>query len=234
MSQINNVYSQYTNQELTPKQYYTKTFLTVALGLLITTITSVLLSYNYIGLRLAVQVPMLDWILIISQVVVVINFSRSLHKTSLSGAKKMFILYSILTGVSFSVLQYMFELETIALAFGVSCVYFGALATIGATTNFNLMRIRPVLMIGLFVLVVFNLLSMVFRFDGMTQISCSLGILLFSGITAYDVQKMKRMYEQSQGNPDLQHRVIMVSAFELYLDFINIFIYILRIIGNRD
>lgn len=221
--------SAYTSLE----KYTLKTFVMMALGLLVTTITAVLMNINYFSMRLFVSFPAITYILLFAELGVVVAFSARLFKASLTSTRIMFFAYAILTGITFSVLQYAFNAMTIYIAFGITCVYFGSLCVIGFTTKMNLAKIAPILFAGLLCLIIFNVVGMFINLARWDMLVCSIGLILFTGITAYDAQKMKRLYLQYQGNEDMLSRLSMYSALELYLDFINIFLYILRILGNK-
>lgn len=215
------------------KKYVLKTFGTMALGLLITAISAVVFLNSGLIFSLY-RIPMFPLILMIAQFGVVMAFSARLFKASASSTRMMFIVYSILTGITFSVVGLIYTGTDISLAFLLTFAYFGSLVAIGYTTKIDLSRFAPILFTGLIILIVFNVISMFLNVDGMDMIVCSAGLLIFTGITAYDAQKMKRLYMQHEGNEDMLQRLSLYSALELYLDFINIFLYILRFVGNRD
>lgn len=215
------------------RKYVLKTFLTMALGLLVTAISSVVILNTGLIYSLY-RIPMFPLILMVAQVGVVVAFSARLFKASATTTRMMFVVYSILTGVTFSVIGLIYTGADISLAFIMTCAYFGSLVAIGYATKIDLSRFAPILFTGLIILIIFNVVSMFLKIDGMDMIVCSVGLLIFTGITAYDAQKMKRLYMQHEGNEDMLQRLSLYSALELYLDFINIFLYILRIVGNRD
>lgn len=213
--------------------YALKTFGMMALGLLVTTISAAFFYFTNLSLWLLVKVPYMSLIVFVAQLGVVIAFSSRLFKASVASTRLMFFAYSILTGFTFSVLGWLYYAPTIFLAFGITCIFFASLVVIGYTTRMNLARIAPILFIGLFLVIIFNVLAMFINLSQYEMIACSAGLLIFTGITAYDAQKMKRLYYQYEGNDEMLQRLSMYSALELYLDFINIFLYILRMLGNR-
>lgn len=215
------------------RKYVTKTFGTMALGLLVTAISAVIFLYSGIAFTLF-SIPMFPLILIFAELGVVAAFSSRIRKASASSARTMFFIYSILTGFTFAMLALLYTGTDISLAFLLTCFYFGALVVIGHTTKIDLSRFAPIMFVGLLVLIVFNVISLFLRMDGMDMMICSLGLLIFTGITAYDAQKMKRSFIEYEGNEDMLQRLSLYSALELYLDFINIFLYILRILGRKD
>lgn len=216
------------------EKYTLKTFMTMALGLLVTGVTAYAFLWSGLFFRLYFSVGrMFPMIMLIAQLGVVFTFSAKLFKASVNSVRIMFFAYAILTGITFSSLGVVYTGADISIAFGLTCLYFGALVVIGRTTHINLSKIAPILFIGLFVMIIFNVIGIFINLDGMTLLMASVGLIIFTGITAYDAQKMKKLYYQNEGNEDMLSRLSMYSAMDLYLDFINIFLYILRILGNR-
>ena len=111
-------------------------------------------------------------------------------------------------------------------------LYFGVMAVYGYVTKADLTRIRPVLTFGLVALIVMMLLSLFI--PGMNTGMCLVGIVIFLGFTAYDTQMIRRNYAYYSGNPELLQKASIISALQLYLDFINLFLYLLRLFGNRN
>lgn len=219
----------------TLEQYTAKTFGTMALGLLVTAITAFVVNINYMGLRLWYNFPYLPVVLVVAELGVVIAFSARLFKASLNTTRLMFFAYAVLTGFTFSILQYVYDSQTIFLAFGITCVYFAALCVIGFTTKMNLTKLGPVLMVGLVTIIIFNVASFFINLEAMDRFVCSLGLIIFTLLTAYDTQRMKKLYVEYQEDEMMLSRLSMYSALELYLDFINLFLRILEILGkNRN
>ena len=228
--------------QTTLEKYTVKTFGMMAVGLLITAITALILSTVKISvdgfrgpmaLMMCYKFNYLPMILLLAEIGVVVTFSARLFKSSIQAVRAMFFAYAILTGFTFSTLQYVYDSTTIYLAFGITAIYFGALCVIGATTKMNLAKIQPILFIGLLCLILFNVAALFMDLSGMERVVCSLGLIIFTGLTAFDTQKMKNLYIEYQDNGEMLSRLSMYSAFDLYLDFINIFLYILRILGNK-
>lgn len=216
------------------EKYTLKTFMIMALGLLITAVTAYGFLWSGLFFRLYFAVGrMFPLIMLIAQLGVVFAFSAKLFKANISTVRIMFFAYAILTGMTFSSLCVVYTMTDISMAFGLTCLYFGALVVIGRTTHINLSRFAPILFTGLIVLIIFNVVGFFINLDSFTLLMSSVGLIIFTGITAYDAQKMKKLYYQYEGNEDMLSRLSMYSALDLYLDFINIFLYILRILGNR-
>lgn len=216
------------------EQYTLKTFMIMALGLLVTAVTAYAFLWSGLIFRLWFAVGnMFPMIMLVAQVGVVIAFSSRLFKANVGTVRTMFFVYAVLTGITFSTLGLAYTSTDISLAFGLTCLYFGALVVIGRTTHINLSKFAPIFFVGLIVLIIFNVVGFFINLDSFTLLMSSAGLILFTGITAYDAQKMKKLYLQYEGNDDMLSRLSMYSAMDLYLDFINIFLYILRILGNR-
>ena len=210
-----------------------KTFLWMAAGVGVTAIVSAIL-YNSIDFWFLVCTkPMTSIVLLAAQLGIAVVFSARLFKMKIATTKILFLAYAAILGVTCTSLAIVYTGESIAIAFALSVAYFAALGVIGYTTRMNLMRIGPVLYIGLMIMIVVEVVMMFLgqSFDNM--LFAGIGLALFTGITAYDTQKMRKLSEQCMGDMDMMNRISIYSAFQLYLDFVNIFLYILRIMGNR-
>lgn len=218
----------------TMQQHSLRTFGWMGVGLTITAVVAFVLGGSNFTLRLLYGFPMLPIILMIAQIGVAIAFGARLSKMHASTAKVLFIAYAVLMGVTFSTLAYVYDLGSIAIAFAITAVYFGSLVFIGMTTKINLMRFGPILMGGLITLIIAEVIMMFMGMDINTMLFSAIGLLLFTAITAYDAQKMKALYTRYENDEVMLSKLAIYSAFDLYLDFINIFLYILRFVGNKD
>ena len=214
-------------------RYTARTFLWMFAGLAVTfgvaiagyiTGFSFLLLFNtftYIGLAIA-------------QLVVVLVLSARVHSLSVPAARFLFFAYAAITGVTFSVYFVIFDVMSLVIVFGVTALYFGAMAAFGYATKADLSRIRTVLMGGLIFLLVFAFLSMFIPgLAAMDRIYCLIGIAIFLGFTAYDTQKIKAFHAYYGHDPEMAAKASIFSALQLYLDFINLFLYLLRFLGRR-
>ncbi len=145
----------------------------------------------------------------------------------------MFFLYAALNGVVFSVYFLIFDLMSMILVFGATSLFFGVMALMGRFMNLDFSRIRPFMTAGLIFLAAFWLLSMFINLSQFEMIACTLGIFLFLGYTAYDTHKIKEAYAYYGNNTMMLEKASIFSALELYLDFINLFVYLLRVLGRR-
>ena len=130
--------------------------------------------------------------------------------------------------------SYVFQMTSFILIFLLTALYFGALAAYGYLTKADLSRLGPILFSGLIFLVIFGLLSMFIPgLAAMDRAVCLIGIVVFLGYTAYDTQRIQAFYSYYSGYPDMLEKASIFSALQLYLDFINLFLYLLRFMGRR-
>jgi FtsH-binding integral membrane protein len=147
-------------------------------------------------------------------------------------AKAMFLGYAAITGFTFSILPLAFGTATVFTAFAFSAVMYFAAAVIGHFTRVDLSKFTGIFIGGLFALILVSILSMFIPALADSLVVSYIGVLLFLGITAWDMQRIKAFYYNTQGNDTLSQNLAIYGAFELYLDFINIFLYVLRIFGR--
>ena len=142
-----------------------------------------------------------------------------------------FVVYSALTGLTFSSIFVVFELTSIMMVFGITAAVFGVFAFIGYFTKMNLLKWHTYLFMALFGLILASLINMFVGNSTADLVICSIGIVIFVIYTAYDMQKIKLLSSTMES----EHKVAIIGALELYLDFINLFLYIIQLIGkNRD
>lgn len=224
-----NVY--YNDYSVTLRKHMAKTFVWVFLGLLVTAVTAFATIYS--GLFYYVYSSNLVYFgVMIAEIACVIYLSSRIYHMSYSGVVVSYFLYSILTGVTMSSVLLVYTGDVIIIAFALAAMMFLSLAVIGYRTKVNLDNFSGILVGGLFALVLASLVGMFFRMSGFQLLICYAGIALFMGITVWDTQKMKKHFYYYQGDEEMLAKLSIYSALELYLDFINIFLYIIRIIGN--
>ena len=227
-----NNYPSYSFEPSVSRATYTaRVFGWMFLGLLTT--FAVALATIYTDLWRITCSSYLPFVLAIAEVAVVVILSARIHKLSVSAARGMFFLYAVLNGVTFSSLLLLYSLSSLIMVFGMTALYFGVMAAYAWFTKADLSYLRPVLLIGLVVLLVVTLISMLFGFSGNSRILSIFGVLLFVGYTAYDTQKIRADYEFYMNDAQMLEKASVISALQLYLDFINLFIYLLRLYGKR-
>ena len=212
-------------------QYTTKTFLWMFLGLMVTFGVGLFLYVSNL-IYTVFAIPGIQFLLLIAELAVVIVLSARIQKLSVSTARGLFLGYSVLNGVVFSTIFFAYYLESLVLVFAATALYFGVLAAYGYFTKSDLSRLRPILMFGLVFLVIFLFASLFLPLGSFERMMCLVGMAIFMGFTAYDTQKIKHFYAYYSGYPDMLEKAAIFSALQLYLDFINLFLYLLRFVGR--
>ena len=225
--------SDYASAGLTLNAYIARTFGWMFLGLLTTFAVAAALNlsrYVYLLFVIPYALPVVT----IAEFAVVIFFSTGILKRSVAVTRTLFFTYAVLNGVVFSAYFIIFELYSLFVIFGLTALFFGAFALYGRFTRTDLSRMRPLLLGGLIFLVIAGLLTLFINFTALERIVCMVGIVVFLCFTAYDVQKIKYNYEYFYGNEALLQKASIFSALQLYLDFINLFLYLLRFFGRNS
>ena len=176
------------------------------------------------------------WVCIIAELAFVWILSASIRKLSVGAACLMFVAYAALNGLTLSVVFIAYEIALVQRVFFITAAMFGGLAVFGTMTRSDLSQIGSICGMALWGLIVAVVVNMFFHSTGFDWIVSFAGVLIFSGLTMWDAQKIKLLAQQ-EGALDsaTRHKVGLMGALELYLDFINLFIYLLRIMGrSRD
>ncbi len=172
--------------------------------------------------------------LIIAQLALVFVLSGLVHKLSPGVATALFMLYSALTGLTFSSIFLVYTYSSIASTFMVTGGMFGAMSLYGYTTQRDLSKMGSLLFMGLIGLILASLVNLWLKSTPLMWAITYIGVLIFVGLTAYDTQKLKNLGEQIDTRDKAQmRRYSILGALTLYLDFINLFLMLLRIFGNR-
>ena len=172
---------------------------------------------------------------IVLEFVVVLGLSALINKLSPAVASLAFFFYAALNGVTLSVIFLVYTGASIAFAFGATASMFAAMSIVGYTTKTDLTKFGSLLFMGLIGLLVASVINMFFASSVLYWIISFAGVVLFVGLTAYDTQRIKTMTEQAvmAGDVQAEGRVGVMGALRLYLDFVNLFLMILRIAGGR-
>lgn len=175
----------------------------------------------------------------IAELVMVFVLSARVQKLQPSTATELFFGYAVLNGINLSSIFLVYDYGTLILAFLVGAVYFGVMAVYGNVTDRDLTGWGPKLMGGLVALIVCALMGSLLSMFGLNfgiadLLLCAVGLLIFMGLTAYDTQMLKYYYSYFGGDAAMLHKASIIGALNLYLDFINIFLYIVRMLGRRN
>ena len=208
-------------------QLISKTFLWMFVGLIVTFLTGYIVSINE-NMLLSIFCCPLFWIIIILEFALVIFFSARVHKMKPMTARICFLLYSFVSGLTFSSIFVGFELSSVLYVFLIAAVVFAIFGAIGYFTNIDLNKISTYLLMALLAIIICSIVNLFIGNSTFDLIISIIALLVFFGFTAYDIQKVKIL-----SNMGMDHEVVAINgAFELYLDFINIFLHLLSIIGD--
>ncbi len=171
---------------------------------------------------------------VIGQLALVMYLSARLKTMSTTSAVVSFAGYSILTGISLSLILYVYSAVTISRAFFTTALLFGSMSFYGMVTKKNLDGIGHYLIMGLWGIIIASVVNLLFRSTGLYYMISYLGVFIFLGLTAWDTQKIKRMNDEIGMDMDEETyvKLSIIGALMLYLDFINIFLFLLRIFGR--
>lgn len=207
---------------------FSKVFMWMFIGLLVTFATGFFVSTNTNMLE-AIFTSGLYWVLAIAELVVVIFLSARIHKMSVTTARITFILYSFLTGLTFSSIFVVYEITSIIYVFLVSAIVFGIFALIGAFTKIDLSKLGTILVMLLVGIIICSIINIFLASSGFNLVICIISLIVFMLFTAYDIQKIKQYQEIYEDD-----KFAIIGALELYLDFINIFLDLLRLFGKSN
>lgn len=231
MNEFEKTYTQSQSEVKTLNAYINDTFRWLMLGVTVTFVTAFTVEKSQI-MNTLYQHSLLPAVLVLAELGIAMYFGLKLFKMDPMVARVMFLVYAFLTGLSFSVIISFYTAMSVSMAFLVAAVFFGILVLAGSYTRIDLTRIGNICYIGLIVYIVYAMLSMLLGWNQF--ILPFIALVLFAGITAYDMQKTINFYHQFQSNETMLKRLSIFSAFNLYLDFINIFIQLLRIFGDNE
>jgi len=174
---------------------------------------------------------LLFWAIVIAQFGIVITLSARVSRLAASTASALFIAYSALTGVTLSFVLLLYTRESVASTFVVTSGMFGALALYGTVTRRNLSGLGQFMFMGLIGLVLASLVGVFWHNDGLQFMISFVGVIVFAGLTVWDAQRLKALaFATNAGGVGA---VTIVGALALYLDFINLFLFLLRFLGDR-
>lgn len=212
---------------------FRQVYIWMSMALFITGITALIIADNNALVYSLASNPMLFWGTAIAEVILVLVLASRIHKMSLTTATIMFIVYSVLNGVTMSLLFVVYTSESIAATFFITAGTFGAISLYGYTTKKDLSSWGSILFMALIGILIASLVNIFLGSETLYWIISYAGVLIFVGLTAYDTQKIKEMIMESDVN-EASYKIALMGALTLYLDFINLFIYLLRIFGDRD
>ncbi|WP_113241751.1 Bax inhibitor-1/YccA family protein [Pararhizobium sp.] len=221
------------------RTYMLKVYNLMALGLAITGIAAyAAFQFAFADGQLtafgqAIYVSPLKWVVMLAPLALVFYMSFRINSMSVSAARTTFWVYAGLMGLSLSSIFLIYTGQSITQTFFITAASFGALSLYGYTTKRSLSGMGSFLMMGLFGLIIASIVNIFLASSALNFAISAIGVLIFAGLTAYDTQKIKEMYFEADSE-DAAGRKAIMGALTLYLDFINLFLFMLRFLGNRN
>ena len=226
----NNYDRGYGERTMSASDYMTRTYRWMACGLLIT----FAMAYVTATTSLLYLVDSLYLVLTIAELALVIVLSSRVQNMSVEAARATFFGYALLNGMVLSYYFVAFSAGTLVLALLATSLYFGLMAVYGTTTHKDLTGWGPRLMMALVAMLITGFAGMLFGFGfGSSVLYCGIGLVMFMLLTAYDTQKLQQMYSYYAADSEMAEKASIYGALTLYLDFINIFLYVARLMGNN-
>lgn len=173
------------------------------------------------------------WGLIIAELGLVIGLSAAINKISALTATLMFLLYSVINGITMASIFLVYELGSIGTTFLITAGTFGAMAVYGTVTKKDLSKIGSICIMAVLGLIIATVVNIFLKNTMFDLIISGIGVLIFVGLTAYDAQSIKAMLYGAEEN-DTTNKIAVLGALSLYLDFVNMFLYLLRFFGRRN
>ncbi len=212
-----------------------KVYTWMALALTITGFTAYYVASSPAILQAIMTNQILFFGLLIGELALVWGVSAAINRLSLTTATLLFILYSVLNGVTMSFIFLAYTMTSIASVFFITAGTFAAMSLYGYFTKADLSKMGQILFMALIGLIIATIVNLFIKSSGLTMILSYVGVLIFVGLTAWDTQKIKQMLQAAPDTGETAQKVALMGALSLYLDFINLFLYLLRIFGNsRD
>jgi len=214
----------------------TRVYLWMTLGLAVTTVVSLWVLNNPALLNFFFERPLALMGLFVVQIALVIALVAAIQKLSTPAALALFFAYAALMGITLSSIFIVYDIGTITMAFGVTAVVFVLLSVVGMTTKQDLTKWGPILFFALIGLIIGTVVNMFLRSSALDLIITYAGILIFMGLIVFDTKYIKQMSYAAATQGDVEAvvgRISIIGALKLYLDFINLFLFLLRLLGRR-
>ena len=217
---------------------FKSTYLQMAAALAVTALTAYFIPQTGLFERLFItssgeltMAPL--WVALIAEVAVVMWLSARIFSMSMAKATLLFILYSVLNGVTMSMIFLVYEPMSIVVTFAATAGMFLVTSLIGYVTRMDFSRLGSVLMMMLVGLIIASVINIFLGSETMYWVITYAGVIIFVGLTAYDTNKLKQIYLQHGEAGEIGQKLALMGALMLYLDFINLFLHLLRIFGDR-
>ena len=223
----------YTNSEWSLSTYMTqvmrKVYVKMFLGLLVTALVSWFVQANP---QILMSLGKMMFVLIIAELALVFTLSLAINKLKPAVATALFYAYAIVNGITLAPIFFIYTRSSIAMTFFITAGVFLAMSIYGYTTKKDLTKFGSYMIMGLIGLIVCTLVNIFLKSSMMDWIISFAGVIIFIGLTAWDTQKIKQMAQETDEMN--AGKLATLGALSLYLDFINLFLYLLRFLGNRN
>lgn len=231
----------FVQENTVSKKFFANVFTWMFVALAISTVSAYFTASTPLVLQYLIGeggFTTLGYIAIFAPIGLVLLMSAGMHKLSFPALVGVFILYALLTGVMLSFILLVYTLSSIFICFAAAAAIFAVMAIMGYTTNVDLSQFRSILMAGVIGLIIISVINMFIGSDSLSYFLGFVGVALFTALTAYKVQEIKRIGEglDEQGNEiavEDTKKLALVGALSLYITFINLFLSLLRIFGGR-
>ena len=206
----------------------------MAMALVITALTAYYVARSPQLIQLIFTNQPVLWALIIGEFGLVLGLSAAINRLSLTTATIMFVVYSVVNGATLSSIFFIYTMSSITSVFLITAGTFAVMAVYSYFTKTDLSSIGKLLFMALIGLIIATIVNIFLKSSGLEMILNYVGVLIFVGLTAYDSQKIKEMMLTAPDAGEGMQKLALLGALSLYLDFINLFLYLLRIFGRRD
>ena len=233
--QNNSSYSIPTDSATAERKLMRNVYGWMSLALAITVLTSYWVAGSQAIVTAIFSSQIIFWGIAIAELVIVVALTAKINSLSFSTAGIMFAVYSILNGVLLSSIFLMYTMDSIATTFFISAGMFAAMAIIGSTTKKDLSSIGRFALMAVIGLIIASVVNIFLKSSMFEFIISVIGVIIFAALTAYDAQKIKAMlHEYGTDVNETSQKIALLGSLSLYLDFINMFLYLLRLFGRRN
>lgn len=225
-------YGNFVDRAEVTNSFLRKVFLNMIVGILITAAVPAYVFFFNQGLLYTIMSYFK--IITFAELGLVFFLSLGINKMSSGTARLIFFIYSLMNGILFSSLAFVFDPISILYTLGVALVMFVVIAVYGYTTSEDLSHYGKYLITGLISIIIMSIINFFIKAPMLYWAGTILGIVIFSALIAYDVNRIKRLaYNIADGDREVIEKIGIIGALNLYLDFINLFLYLLRIFGKK-
>ena len=234
---IDNQYNSLTDRVEMSKTFMSNVFSYMTLALIVSGIAAYLFASSEtlkVMLYTETGLSIFGWIVMLAPLGLVILLGAKIHKFSFITTISIFAVFSLLMGMSLSSVFLAYTMGSIAITFMVTAGTFGVMAILGYTTSTDLTQFGSILKMALIGLIIAMVVNWFMKSEMMDYVISGIGVLVFTGLTAYDTQKLKNIGATVDANSEEGKKASVMGALSLYLDFVNLFLFLLRFLGSRD